>query len=199
MWVDLGQVLVGRPFHETGTVRKCLEGCLIFTAENGLGYNLVATGNMYHILEELATTAGGRFRIQGLLNDTRPKADVIRICPQYCGDIYHPIVSACWDVPEPGSGACDIDLMLGDRVQLLVDRPYGAGGGPAVGLYAGAMGTVVCTDSTDDNLPFYVSWDDWTYGTDTDYFCDSVVVPYVAGSGWWMRCHEVKLIHRADP
>ncbi len=186
--VDLGKVEIGRPFNRIGRVYRGLEGCLTFVADNGLRFNILATGNMYRILDELAhMSTGNRVRLQGLLNDTCPKSDSIRICPQYAGDIYHPIVSECRDVPDSGSGACDMDLQPGDRVELLVDRPMGAGGGPAVDLYAGAMGTVICTDSTDDDLPFYVSWDDWLNGTDTDYFCDSAVVPYIPGSGWWMR------------
>jgi len=200
MWVDLSQVLVGRSFNQTGTLRKGLEGCLVFVADSGTEYNIVATGEMYWILEEVAGMgAAGRIRIQGLLSDTQPKSDEIRICPQRNGDIYHPIISACEGLPHPDTGACDLELLPGDRVRLLVDHPMGAGGGPAVGLVAGAMGTVICTDSTDDNLPFYVSWDDWTEGTDTDYFCDSVVVPYVPDSGWWMRCDEVELVYRPEP
>lgn len=200
MWVDLGKVMIGRPFNRIGRVYKGLEGCLTFVADNGLRFNILATGNMYRILEELASmSTGNRVRLQGLLNDTCPKSDESRICPQYAGDIHHPIVSECRDVPDAGSGICDMDLLPGDRVELLVDRPMGAGGGPAVDLYAGAMGTVICTDSTDDELPFYVSWDDWTNGTDTDYFCDSIVVPYIPGSGWWMRCDEVRLVYRVDP
>lgn len=198
LWIDLSEVLVGRPFHRAGTIQRGLEGCLVFVADNRLEYNVVATGDMQRILEDVAAMGtGGRIRIQGLLNETSPKSDVIRICPQRSGDIYHPIVSACRDLPDPGPGVCDLDLKPGDRVELLVDRPMGAGGGPAVDLFAGAMGTVICTDSTDDDLPFYVSWDDWTNGTDTDYFCDSIVVPYVSGSGCWMRCNEVRLVHQA--
>ncbi|MDI6450207.1 hypothetical protein [Anaerobaca lacustris] len=200
MWVDLGQVRVGRPFNQTGTLRKGLEGCLVFVADSGMEYNIVATGEMYWILEEVAGMgAAGRIRIQGLLSETQPKSDEVRICPQRNGDIYHPIISACEGLPHPDPGACELELLPGDRVRLLVDHPMGAGGGPAVGLVAGTMGTVICTDSTDDDLPFYVSWDNWTEGTDTDYFCDSVVVPYVPDSGWWMRCHEVELVYRPEP
>jgi len=200
LWVDLKHVLIGRPFNRTGTVRKGVEGCLTFVTDRGVEFNIVATGNMYRILEEVAgMSAGGRIRLQGLLCDTQPKSDTVRICPQRNGDIYHPIVSACRDLPDTGSGVCDLDLMPGDRVELLVNNPLGAGGGPAVDLFAGAMGTVICTDSTDDELPFYVSWDGWTHGTNTDYYCDSIVVPYAPDSGWWMRCNEVRLVHRADP
>ncbi len=200
LWMDLAHVLVGRRFDRTGTVQKGLEGCLTFITDRGAQYNIVANGNVQQILDEVAgMNAGGRIRLRGQLCDTQPKADAICICPQWNGDIYHPILSACRDLPDPGPGACDVDLLPGDRVELLVDHPMGAGGGPAVDLLAGAMGTVICTDSTDDELPFYVSWDDWTNGTNTDLYCDSSVVPYPADSGWWMRCNEVRLVHRAEP
>lgn len=199
LWVDLQHVLVGRPFDRTGTIQKGLEGCLTFVTDRGAQYNVVAAGNIHQILEEIAgMSPHGRIRLQGLLNDTQPRSDTIQICPQWNGNIYHPIVSACRDLPSTGPGACNLNLMPGDRVQLLVDQPLGGDSRPAVGLYAGTMGTVICTDSTDDVMPLYVSWDDWTGGTNTDYYCDSSVVPYPADSGWWMRCSDIRLVRRAD-
>jgi len=195
LWVNVQKVLVGRQFLRYGTLRACADGCICFHADRGGIFNVVATGDMQKMLAEIASMDMGRVCLRGLLNKTRPGPDMVRICPQRDGDVFHPIVSACPAPPPYTPGVCDLSLQPGDRVVLLVDNPMGAGDKPAVGLLSGATGTVVCTDSTDDKLPFYVSWDGWTHGTDTDYFCDSAVVPYIPGSGWWMACHEVDLLH----
>jgi hypothetical protein len=195
LWVNVQKVLVGRQFVRHGTLRACTDGCICFHADRGGVFNVVATDDMQKMLAEIASMDTGRVCLRGLLNKTRPGPDMVRPCPQRDGDVHHPIISTCPTLPPDKPGVCDLSLQPGDRVVLLVDNPMGAGDKPAVGLLAGATGTVVCTDSTDDQLPFYVSWDGWTHGTDTDYFCDSVVVPYEPGSGWWMACHEVDLMY----
>lgn len=197
LWVDIQKVLLGRQFARNGRLGVGPDGCILFHADRGGVFNVVATGDMQKMLADIASMDPGRIRLRGLLNKTRPGPDMVRICPQRDGDVFHPIVSECRTLPPKPPGPCELALHPGDRVELLVDNPMGAGDKPAVDLLAGATGTVICTDSTDDKLPFYVSWDDWTHGTDTDYFCDSAVVPYPPDSGWWMGCHEVELLYSA--
>jgi len=92
---------------------------------------------------------------------------------------------------ETGStGAC-CGLRPGDRVILMVNTPLDSQGVPATGLYAGTLGTVVCCDYDDPDLPLFVSWDDWTNGKDNDTYCDPPVMSYTPHSGWWMSCDEV--------
>ncbi|MBN2590500.1 MAG: hypothetical protein JXA96_11620 [Sedimentisphaerales bacterium] len=79
----------------------------------------------------------------------------------------------------------------GDRVVLLVDNPLDGMGNPAVDLYAGTLGTVVCCDHDDPFLPLFVSWDNWTNGKSNDYFCDPPVIDYVPNSSWWMACDQI--------
>jgi hypothetical protein len=86
-----------------------------------------------------------------------------------------------------GSSCCDQQYIPGDYVQLFVDNPRGA-----VGLMAGTLGRVICCDSTDPELPIFVSWNNWTNGRNTDEYCDSSVWPYPANSGWWMSCDQIK-------
>lgn len=76
----------------------------------------------------------------------------------------------------------------GDRVLLLVNTPTDSLGQPAVGLYAGAKGTVICCDHDDPERPLFVSWDNWTNGKSNTSFCDPPVEPFTPYSGWWMKC-----------
>ncbi|MBN1507052.1 MAG: hypothetical protein JW955_09410 [Sedimentisphaerales bacterium] len=97
----------------------------------------------------------------------------------------------------PLSECCDLNP--GDRVVLLVDKPVDAGGSPAVGLYAGTLGTVVCCDHDDPRLPLFVSWDNWTKGKSNSSFCDPPVISYTPKSGWWMACNQIARVPAGDP
>lgn len=196
IWLDPAQVLVGRQFNQCGTIRAGLEGCVHFEADNGNTYNLSASGDLYLAL----STSGGiefddRVRVQGLLNTTVPGTGIIRLCPQWDGDIYHPIVSPCADA-EPG--CCDAEYQPGDRVALLVDNPTGPDGRAAVNLYAGMEGTVICCNAVDPQFPIYVSWDNWTFGSDKDTPCPEPILQHPAGSGWSMACVQISPA-RDDP
>jgi len=79
----------------------------------------------------------------------------------------------------------------GDRVVLLIDTPRDTLGWPAVGLHIGAVGTVVCCDRSDPDLPLFVSWDGWANGKNGDLFCDPPVMSYAPYSGWWMSCDDI--------
>ena len=92
---------------------------------------------------------------------------------------------SCSDIMVRLSNCCD--LAVGDRVQLLVDNP-----GHADDLLTGALGTVLCCDSDDPDLPLLVSFDDWTLGPiGADVWCDVPPAAYPPGSGWWISCREV--------
>jgi len=77
----------------------------------------------------------------------------------------------------------------GDRVELLIDNPGGA-----VGLFAGATGTVLCCDSDSPGMPIMVSWDGWSEGHMYDGPCDTPPGAYLPDSGWWMQCNEFSKI-----
>jgi hypothetical protein len=95
-----------------------------------------------------------------------------------------------------GGACCDSSFSPGDRVRLLVDYPRWAD------LTAGALGTVICCDYDDPELPIFVSWDGWSNGRNSDYYCDSGIWSYPANSGWWMSCDEISrawiLLDRAN-
>ncbi len=101
LWVDPNVVRVGRRFKQCGTLRKGLEGCVNFETDDGRYYNVVSSGALYAALSD----AGGTFhfdervQLQGLLNTTPPAQGTVRVCPQYDGDLFQPIVSACPGVP----------------------------------------------------------------------------------------------------
>jgi hypothetical protein len=189
VWMDPSLVLVGRQFNQCGTIRAGLEGCVHFEANDGSTYNLASDGGLYLALN----TSGGiefdsRVRVRWLLNTTIPGTDIIRICPQSNGDIYHPIISACADA-EPG--CCHAEYQPGDRVVLLVDNPSGPNGRMAANLYAGMKGTVICCTAEALQFPIYVSWDNWTFGSDTDAPRAEPILSHPAGSGWSMACVQI--------
>ena len=86
-----------------------------------------------------------------------------------------------------GTGCCDSSYSPGNRVKLLVSYPRGA-----AGLSAGKLGTVICCDYDDPELPVFVSWDAWTNGRNSDGYCDTSIYPYPSNSGWWMACDEIE-------
>jgi len=95
------------------------------------------------------------------------------------------------DTDDTGNtGAC-CGFQPGDRVILMVNTPLDSQGMPAVGLYAGTLGTVVCCDHDDPDLPLFVSWDGWTNGKNNDTYCDPPVMSYTPYSGWWVSCEDV--------
>jgi hypothetical protein len=81
---------------------------------------------------------------------------------------------------------CDIPYPPGARVRSRVSSPRGA-----AGLVTGMLGTVICCDYDDPDLPIFVSWDGWSNGRNSDSYCDTSVWSYPADSGWWMACHEI--------
>lgn len=189
IWVDPTEVLVGSVFDQCGTIRRGLEGCVHFEADDGKTYNLVATGDLSVALgTDDEAGFDDRVRVQGVLNTTVPAPDVIRICPQWDGDIYHPIVSSC---PVVELYCCDEEYQPGDRVVLLVDNPTGPDGRAAANLYAEMEGTVICCNAEDPQFPIYVSWDNWTYGSDQDAPCPNPIMNHPEGSGRSMACVQI--------
>lgn len=190
-WVDPHLLAIGRPFNQCGTIRRDLEGCVLFEADNGKSYTVISTSGLYGQLD----TPGGfefgqRVRLRGLLDTAIPKPDIITICPVRDGDVYHPILSRC--APTP-AGCCGGQLFPGDRVTLLVDNPVGPNGRGAPGLMAGTAGTVICCEGPYGPSWVFVSWDGWTDGINADVFCGSTVIPYVRDSGWWVPCDRIAL------
>lgn len=141
IWVDPSRVLIGRHFNQCGTIRRGLEGCVQLETDDGKTYNLVAAGQLYGALDR----AGGfqfddQVRVQGLLNTTPPGPGVLRICPQFDGDIYHPIVLPCpkgepGPDPDPGPDPGpdpkpepdQIVIGLGENAITLIKDPGGSG------------------------------------------------------------------------
>jgi hypothetical protein len=115
----------------------------------------------------------------------------------YCDTSIHPYPAnsgwwmACNQIAPgdsgEGAGCCDPSFSPGDRVKLLVSYPRGA-----TGLAAGRLGTVICCDYDDPDLPVFVSWDAWTNGRNSDVYCDTSIYPYPSNSGWWMACDEIE-------
>jgi hypothetical protein len=103
---------------------------------------------------------------------------------------------ACNEIVPAGTEVplcCDPPYSPGNRVRLLVSYPRGA-----VGLVAGKLGTVICCDYDDPELPVFVSWDGWTNGRNSDIYCDSAIWSYPADSGWWMACDEIASVILMD-
>ncbi|MBN1363054.1 MAG: hypothetical protein JW993_20815 [Sedimentisphaerales bacterium] len=192
VWVDPTIVMtVGRPFNQCGTIRKGLEGCIFFEADDGKDYTVVSGGELYVELDTPgAIEFDQRLRLRGLLDTAIPPSDVIRICPVRDGDIYHPILSSC---TPPQTGCCDGELFPGDRVTLLVDEPIGPDGLGALGLMAGTDGTVICCAGPYGANWVFISWDGWTDGINADAQCGMTVIPYVRNSGWWVPCNRISL------
>ena len=190
-WVDTRAMMLGRPFSQCGTIRRGLEGCIYFEADDGREYSVFGAGDLYVELD----TPGGvefdqRLRLQGLLDMKVPDPDMVRICPLRDGDIYHPVLSACGAVEI---GCCGGDLFPGDRVTLRVNNPREPGGTGAPGLMSGATGTVICCGGPYGAGWVFVSWDNWTDGRNADASCDSTIIAYVRDSGWWVPCDQIAL------
>ncbi len=192
-WVDPSMMMVGRPFDQCGTIRRGLEGCIYFEADDGMQCTVFGGGDLY---VELDMPGGVEFdervRLRGLLDTAIPDPNTIRICPVRDGDVYHPILLPC---AGTGIGCCRGDLFPGDRVTLLVDNPREPGGAGAPNLMTGAMGTVICCDSSYGANWVFVSWDNWTDGVNAKSSCDSVLVPYPKESGWWVSCDQIAAEH----
>ncbi|HPC96550.1 MAG TPA: hypothetical protein PLU87_16500 [Sedimentisphaerales bacterium] len=105
IWINPNRVLLGRHFNQCGTIRKDLEGCISFEADDGRTYNVIAWPGLYSTLDGGGTIQfDDRVRLRGLLNTTPPGPDELRLCPQQDGDVFHPTLSPCSpaDVePEP--------------------------------------------------------------------------------------------------
>ncbi|MHC4807653.1 MAG: fibronectin type III domain-containing protein, partial [Planctomycetota bacterium] len=87
------------------------------------------------------------------------------------------IAPGCTEGPGEFS-CCDLPYPPGARVRLRVSSPRGA-----AGLVAGMLGTVICCDYDDPDLPIFVSWDEWSNGRNSDFYCDTSVWSYPANSG----------------
>jgi hypothetical protein len=137
-------------FDECGMLIREVQGvveCELFEADAGGRYLLLGGHYGFEV--------GDRIRVRGLL--------VVPCLTLVCGVdgcIENTIVSEC-----PGGPCCDPRYLPGDRVQLLVDNPR-----DAVGLPAGMLGTVICCDSDDPDLPIFVSWDGWINGRNNDLY-----------------------------
>jgi hypothetical protein len=110
----------------------------------------------------------------------------------YAGTVTKLCLRIYWEVPEEGT-CCG--FTPGDRVVLLVDYPRNT-----PGLTAGMLGTVICCDGDDPDLPIFVSWDHWTLGDDNqDSFCDGLPLPYVPNSGKWLACQHLSSSDSPSP
>ena len=146
IWVDPSRTLIGRHFNQCGTIRQGLEGCVHLDAADGKTYNLVAPGQLYATLDKAgAIQFGDTVRVRGLLNTTPPGPGVFRICPQFDGDVYHPIVVPCVKGepdpdpkpdpdPDPKPDPDQIIIGLGENAIVLAKDP----GGPAA-TYSGCV------------------------------------------------------------
>jgi hypothetical protein len=128
IWVNPKLVHIGHHFKQCGTIRRGLEGCVNFETDDGQYYNVVASGTLYDALiaGDRVFHFDDRVQIQGLLNLTPPAPGVTRICPQFDGDIFHPILSACPGGPGlPGP----FTINLGGSPLQLVPDPNSPGPG----------------------------------------------------------------------
>ncbi len=190
LWIDPGHIPIGRQFSQCGTIRKGLEGCVYFEADDGRDYNVMAPADLYLSLDGAgAIQFDDYIRLRGLLNTTPPAPGEIRPCPQRDGDIYHPIIAPC---PTGGGDCCGGTYQSGDRVILLVDDPVGPDGRAAVGLPAGSLGTIVCCDGNDPVFPVLVSWDKWENGGRVDTSpCETQAGAFPERSLWLMACDQI--------
>jgi hypothetical protein len=75
----------------------------------------------------------------------------------------------------------------------MVNSPTGPNGRTAPQLTAGTIGTVICCEGPYGSNWVFVSWDNFTDGTNADPSCGSTVIPYVRDSGWWVPCNQIGL------
>lgn len=190
--VDPRVVPLGTCFSVCGVV-NARGSCILLQADDGQTYNVVdADGWLSEALSTSEIQFGARVRVEGLLSVVGPRPGVPAGCPREDGDIHEPIVTFC--APSgggDGEGCCTANYKAGDRVVLLVDHPGGLEGEQPADLLAGALGTVVCCDRSDPNLPVFVSWDGFTEGSNTSFFCDPPIPSFPAGSGWWVGCDQI--------
>jgi hypothetical protein len=176
-WMACDQIAPGCTqgyFNQCGVLVH-VGDCVFFDADGGGRYLLFD----YYDFE-----VGDRVRVRGLLISPC----LTFVCGPPNGCIDHPIVSYCDE-----TFCCSPSYSPGDRVRLLVSYPRGA-----VGLVAGKLGTVICCDYDDPELPVFVSWDSWTNGRNSDIYCDSAIWSYPADSGWWMACDEITSVILMD-
>jgi hypothetical protein len=170
-WMACDQIAPGCTqgyFNQCGVLVR-VGDCVFFDADGGGRYLLFD----YYDFE-----VGDRVRVRDLL--ISPCLTVVCSPPDGC--INYAIVSYCDE-----TFCCSPSYSPGDRVRLLVSYPRGA-----VGLVVGMLGTVICCDYDDLELPVFVSWDGWSNGRNSDIYCDSAIWSYPADSGWWMACNEIK-------
>ncbi len=159
IWMNPQQVRLGRHFNQCGTIRKGLEGCVYFEADDGKTYNVIALDDMYLSLDGGGPVAfDERVRVRGLLNTTPPQPDEIRLCPQQDGDIFHPTIALCTPAdpdpkpdpdpdpkpdpdpdpkPDPSDGPDSILIHIGGNPLLLQQIPM------SPGSYAGCANITV--------------------------------------------------------
>jgi len=160
-WVNPRDVRLGRYFDQIGIVRETEAGCMFLDTEDGKQFNLVVGPEFME--QWWFVLSGNRVRVRGLLNASQPLPEDERACPQYDGDIYHPIMT---DANWTGDSCCDpftCGFLYGDRVVLIGESdPNGA-----VDLPRGASGTIICCDSKQENSVL-VSWNLWANGGSAD-------------------------------
>jgi predicted outer membrane repeat protein len=168
-WMACDQIAPGCTqgyFNQCGVLVQGVE-CVLFQADTDGLYVLDNIGDFQ---------VGDRVRVRGIVSLC------MSICMQGDGCIKYTIISLCDE-----TFCCSPPYSPGDRVRLLVSYPRGA-----VGLVAGKLGTVICCDYDDPELPVFVSWDGWSNGRNSDIYCDSAIWSYPADSGWWMACDEIE-------
>jgi hypothetical protein len=181
-WVNPRDVRLGRLFDQIGIVHETDAGCLFLDTEDGKRFNLV--GGPDFLEQWWIVLSGNRVRVRGLLNASQPLPEDRRMCPQYDGDIYHPIMT---DANWTGDSCCDpftCAFLYGDRVVLIGEsNPNGA-----VDLPRGASGTIICSDPKAENSVL-VSWNLWANGGSADDYmmCDERLTGlFPPGSTSWV-------------
>lgn len=170
-WMSCSQISLGCTqgyFNRCGVLVAPDPSCFLFQADGG---GLYLLDNHYDF------TVGDRVRVRGLL--TACTSTIVFCHPDGC--IKYTIMSGC-----EGVSCCNPPYSPGNRVRLLISNPRGA-----VDLVAGKLGTVICCDYDDPDLPVFVSWDGWTNGRNNNEYCDTSVWTYPANSGWWMACDQI--------
>jgi len=199
-WVDPSVVPLGVAFNQCGTLRQNSEGCFVLEGDDGRTYLLAAGSWLPKFLGPTANfDLGDRIRVQGLVSVQRP-GGIFFACTEQDGDVYHPVITPCTPAGGNngngnGAGCCPQNFRPGDRVRLLINNPPDLTGARISELLTGALGTVVCCDTGDENFKVFVSWDGLTTGNNMHFFCDAApTITYPDSSGWWMRCADLALL-----
>ncbi|HON90239.1 MAG TPA: CARDB domain-containing protein [Sedimentisphaerales bacterium] len=186
-WVNPKTTLLGRVFDKVGILHRDAAGCSSLVTEDGQRYHLIIGPEFFE--QWPVVLPGNGVRVRGLLNASQPAPEDRRDCPQFNGDVYHPILT---DYKWTGDSCCDpfvCGFLYGDRVVLIGEsNPNGA-----VDLPRGASGTIICCNARADNSVL-VSWDLWTNGGDpNDYMtCNERLTGlFPPASTWWVPVRDL--------